>query len=325
MLARLWGGRGSEWLALTFAGNSLHGIEDLGNQIHTTLIGSHRFYLDTLIAYVSTRFWPLEVDEEDVDPALFRPPGRLTVVELSRALELRATPGAIDPRVRFALGLEPARQPGITDLAVEILGSYHRLLEAYVESLYLESRDRVLSGASDEALPGVVALLERAPEGDADFRAESGAALARAGLGSSPAGSTPFARVLAEELIVRSAPEAAPMYEAIRAIAVEPLRGARTVYYEGPPLDFIQPRYRPGNGPDPHNARIWELNTAAFARVVTAMRLWWDAFERETGGVPPGSAEARSRAQGIAERLAATQMETLRQAEARRARYIEEH
>lgn len=322
MIARLWGGEGAEWLALTFAGHSLHGIEDLGNQIHTTQIGSHRFYLDTLWAYVSTRFRPLtRVSEGEM--RRFGPPERLTVAELNDALERLRTPESIDPRVRFALGLEPTGNPDLKALATRILGSHHRLLEAYMQEQYLESRDAIRAGALDRAKPAVVELIAAAKAGDADFRAHTESALDVAGLGRTPPGSTPFALILAEQVLERSAPEAAPLYESIRAIAIAPLRQAREVYLDGqPPLEFIEPEYTGENEDNRYTRRLWELNAASFARVVTAVRLWFEVFDSETSGVAPGSPEAAARARRVALRLASAQLAAIRRAEERRAAYL---
>jgi hypothetical protein len=38
-IAKLRGAPADDWLSLSFGANNMHGIEDLGNQIHTTLIG----------------------------------------------------------------------------------------------------------------------------------------------------------------------------------------------------------------------------------------------------------------------------------------------
>ena len=324
MLARLWGGEGGPWLAMTFAGNSLHGIEDMGNQIHATLIGTHRFYLDTLLAWVSTRFRPLR-ETQDADSSEFSPLERLSTDELIPALELLGNPEAIDPGIRFALGLEPTGNPGVTELALRILGSHHRLLEAYFQEFYVESRDHIRAGAPERALPAVADLIRRAEAGDEAFRLAAQARLEEAGLGQSPPGSTAFAKILAETLLVYSAPEAKSLYNAIRAMAIKPLHSGRQLYHDGqPPLDFIRVEYREAGGDDPHSRAIWELSAGSIARVVTAVRLWFEIFERETGDVSPGSPEALTRARLVAGRLAAGQLLALEQAEQRRAEYLKE-
>lgn len=324
MIAALWGGSGSEWLALTFAGNSLHGIEDMGNQIHATQIGSHRFYLDTLKAYIATRFRPLK-DSAEEDASRFHPPERLTVDALNEALELLETPDSMNPQVRFALGLEPKGNLTATAIATRILGSHHRLLEAYVQERYLQSRDLIQAGASERAEPAVVALIAQAKAGDSDFREHSLSVLAEAGLGNAAKGSTPFAQILAEEMLERSAPEAAPLYESIRSISIAPLRQARQVYFDGQPTtEYIQPKYAGENSDNKYTRRIWKFSGASFARVVTAIRIWFEAFELETGGVVPGSPEAIDRAQLVARRLASDRMELIQAAAKRRTAYLSE-
>ena len=258
IIARLWGGNGSEWLALTFAGNSLHGIEDMGNQIHATQIGSHSFYTDSMWAWISTRFSPVAGDLPDEEAARFVAPESLTIEELKNALNLLRTPDLIDPQIRFALMLEPTGNPDASALATNIIGSHHRLLESYMEIRYLETRDAIRAHSPDRITPAVALLIEAAKTGDAEFRADVEAEFEAAGLGRSPAGSTPFALILAEQLLERSAPEAAPLYNSIRAIAVEELRRGRVVYHDGqPPMDFIRHRRtaRAGSPGPPRNRR----------------------------------------------------------------------
>lgn len=174
MLARLWGGEGATWLALSFAGNSLHGIEDLGNQIHTTQIGTHRFYLDTLSAWASNAWdslslWSLVAWAEDPTP--FVAPEPLTAAEVADARKL--LPKDMKPHVRFALGLEPQANPGPETLANRILGSHHRLLEAYVQHQYVESRDAGRARDLERVDPAVTTLIARAKAGDPEFREQA--------------------------------------------------------------------------------------------------------------------------------------------------------
>jgi len=324
MIARLWGGDGAEWLALTYAGNSLHGIEDLGNQIHATLIGSHQFYVDTLRAYISSCFNPL-AELPDDEAERFRPPERLTIAELNEALERLDDQDSIDPQTRFALRLEPTGKPGVRAIAGMILGSHHRLLEAYMQDLYLEGRAAIRAGEPERADPAAVALFAAAAEGDAEFREHAEAVLSDAGLGQTEPGTTPFALILGEQLIDRSAPEAAPMYESIRAIAINPLRQARKEYRDGQPvLNFIRPEFKGENADNRHTRRLWQLSRDSFARVVTAIRLWFEAFESESGGVAPGSPEAIERAQRLGLQLASRQMAMMREAAERREVYLAE-
>jgi len=51
LLAQLWGQSGSDYLARTFAGQSFHYLEDVGNQIHTVQVGSYDFFFDAKLQY----------------------------------------------------------------------------------------------------------------------------------------------------------------------------------------------------------------------------------------------------------------------------------
>ena len=51
VLATLWGGPGSRALAVGFAGQALHYVEDVGNQIHTVQVGSFDFFLSAKLQY----------------------------------------------------------------------------------------------------------------------------------------------------------------------------------------------------------------------------------------------------------------------------------
>ena len=51
VLAWLWGKPGSRYLALSFAGQSFHFLEDVGNQIHTVQVGAYDFFLAAKIQY----------------------------------------------------------------------------------------------------------------------------------------------------------------------------------------------------------------------------------------------------------------------------------
>lgn len=323
MIARLWGGTGAEWLALTFAGNSLHGIEDMGNQIHATQIGSHRLYIDSLWAWIATRFKPISKKLPKHEAALFVPPERLTIEELKSALALLGTPELINPKTRYALKLEPTGNPNIVALTTDIIGSHHRLLEAYMQERYLETREAIRANTPERIKPEVASVIEAAEAGDASFRADAEAALEAAGLGQTPAGSTPFAMILAEQLLERSAPEAARVYNSIRAIAIRPLRRGRVVFHDGqPPMDFIKAKYTGDKESNKHTRRFWRLNAASFARVVSAVRIWFVAFDAETSGVIPGSPDATERAQRVALRLASSRLAAIKRADKRREEYL---
>jgi hypothetical protein len=51
LLAHLWGQSGSDYLFRTFAGQSFHYLEDVGNQIHTVQVGSYDFFFDAKLQY----------------------------------------------------------------------------------------------------------------------------------------------------------------------------------------------------------------------------------------------------------------------------------
>lgn len=51
VLAALWGGRGSGYLKVAYAGQALHYLGDVGNQIHTVQVGSYDFFVDAKIQY----------------------------------------------------------------------------------------------------------------------------------------------------------------------------------------------------------------------------------------------------------------------------------
>ena len=129
--------------------------------------------------------------------------------------------------------------------------------------------------------------------------------------------------ILAELLLNRSAPEAAALYNSIRAIAVKPLRQARLEYHDGqPPMDFIDPKYTGDNADNEHTRRFWQLNAGSFARVVTAVRLWFAAFDAETMDVVPASPAARERARFVALQLASNQLAAMQRADERRAKFL---
>ncbi len=278
MIARLWGGEGSEWLALTYGGHSLHGIEDLA-------------------------------------------PGSLTTDQVNVAAALiggRRTSEA-DPKVLFALGHEP-KKLGVVGMVHEIVGSQHRLLEAFVQTQYLTSRDLLRSGREAEALAEVKHLIAVARRGDAAFEETCRARLRAAGLSKSPAGTAPFAHVIGEAMIEASAPEAEACYEAIRGISVkEMLRGARFDFDQDPLL------YVTAHTSKNKDVRaIWRLSEIAWARTVTAVRLWLAVFEEETRGVQPGSVEAQARIERATRRLVERQLDYLEASAQSRAEHLSE-
>ena len=324
MIAKLRGGPGSEWLSLTLAGNTMHGIEDLGNQIHTTLLGIPEFFLDAKYTHTRLRIKNmLATREPDAASQGFVAPERLTTAQVNAAMvQIKAgNEDQVDKRVRFALGLEPKGQPTDTDIGARIIGNHHRLLEDFVQKQYLKSRDLIAAGKADKALPEVVTLIERAKRGDPEFEKACRAALGTAGLGANSKGLTPFARVIAETMIEYSAPEAAPIYRATRKVSKKELKrnGVYNDELGHEVLDFVV-----SEGNEKHIATIWELSGNAFARVVTALRLWDESFRSETGGVTPGSDKALARAAKIVERLTERQVAYLDAAKSRRDTYLSE-
>lgn len=321
MLARLRGGPGAEWLALTFGGNNLHGLEDLGNQIHCTVLGIPEFFLDAKKAYYKRKLRNLLRGRQD-PAAGWGPPASLTPEQVNDAMA-KIKAGRIDEvdrGVRFALGHEPKGQPTDVDLGLQIIGNHHRLLEDFVESQTISAMRAMAAGRPQDVAPHLRAVLERAQRGDAAFEARCRAALAAAGVGRDPAGQPEFARVLAEVMIQHSAPEAAPIYRAIRKVSRPGLK--REEVYDAA-LGHDPLRYVTATSGE-HVDRIWELSGRAFARVVSILRLWNETFDAQTGGVAPGSAEALARADVIVERLVGRQLAYLDAAAQRRDEYLAE-
>lgn len=321
MLAQLRGGSGSEWLARTFGGNNMHGLQDLGNQIHCTVLGAREFLFDGYKTHWLNKL--KSPFKQKVDPAEgFGPPTALTTAQVNAAMALikAGREEEVDPSVRFALGKEPKGAPDLTELGILIIGNHHRLLEDYVESQTIQAMRDLAAGHPERVPPHVRAVLERARRGDAEFEARCRAALSAAGVGRDPQGTAEFARVLAEVMIEHSAPEAAPIYQAIRRISRPELKKGGT--YDGQlghrPLDYVTRT----EGPDVD--RIWDLSGRAFARVVTILRLWEETFQAEAGGVTPGSPQALARADRIVERLVGRQLAYLDAAQQRREEYLAE-
>lgn len=321
LLARLRGGPGSEWLALTFGGNTLHGLEDLGNQIHCTVLGIPEFFLDAKKVHVKRKLKHLLRGRED-PAAGFGPPASLTTAQVNAAMALikQGRVDEVDPGVRFALGHEPKGQPTDVELGIHIIGNHHRLLEDFVERQTIAAMRAMAAGRPQEVPAHIRAVLERAQRGDAAFEARCRAALAAAGLGRDPKGATEFARVLAEVMVEHSAPEAAPIYRAIRRISLPGLKGEQVYDAElgHDPLQFVTAT----RGKDVDT--IWELSGRAFARVVTVLRLWDEQFLDHTDDLAPGSPEALARADVIVERLVGRQLAYLDEAARRRDEYLAE-
>ncbi|RMG17394.1 MAG: hypothetical protein D6731_04090 [Planctomycetota bacterium] len=324
MIAALRGGPGGEWLALTFGGNNLHGIEDLGNQIHTTVLGIPEFFLDAKLTHTWLRIRNMFASRAP-DPASlgFVPPARLTTDQVNQAMALikAGKEDQVDPKIRWALGKEPKGQPTDTELGIRIIGNHHRLLEDFVQEQYLAGARAIEAGHPERALPAVRDLIRRAQAGDDAFERRCRNALARAGLGARAKGQTPYARVIAEVMIEASAPEAAPIYRATRKISKKSLQrgGVYDKQLGHDVMDFVELE-----GNEKHVRTIWELSARAFARVVSAIRLWDEVFQRETSDVAAGSPEALARAAAIVDRLVERQLAALEAAEARRRDYLQE-
>ncbi|MGE0708064.1 MAG: hypothetical protein AB7N76_17355 [Planctomycetota bacterium] len=322
MIAKLWGGPGAEWLALSFGGNALHGIEDVGNQIHTTQIGTWKFWWDAKRHRFALKL--KRMFKRVPDPAGYTAPSSLTPQQVDDALARIETgqTDQVDKQLLFALGREPKGFPTDREFGVLIIGAHHRLVEDFVQDLYLESRDALRAGQPQRARPEVVELLRRAKAGDKAFEDRCRAALRRAGLGTATPGETPYGKVLTEVMVEASAPEAQAIYEAIRAISKPELKQGGNYHHTlgHKPLDFVT-----ATEPSNEDVRtIWDLNGRAFARVVTAVRLWDEVFAAETAGVTPGSPAALDRAGKIVDRLVAAQLDRLEAAEQRRAAYLDQ-
>jgi hypothetical protein len=322
MLAHLWGGPGSEWLALSFAGNNMHGLEDLGNQIHTTVLGTRGFMVDALITHSKNKVRNMFRRRADPAAAGFTAPGSLTPAEVEAAMVLIDAGNAdqVDPQVRWALGKEPTGSPDLTALGILIIGNHHRLLEDFVQLQYLDAMAKIRAGRASEVDPVIRGVIDQARQGDAAFEQACRQALGGAGLGTGPEGTIDFAQVLAEVMIDHSHPEAAQIYDAIRKLSDKDLQRGGT--YDDrlghDPLDFVSTHQTS----DRHVREVWDLSGRAFARVVTILRLWEDTFQQQVAGVTPGSAEALARADLVTERLVNRQLTYLDEAAQRRADYL---
>ena len=325
LTAQLWGGPGAEWLALSFGGNNLHGLQDLGNQIHTTVVGTGKFFVDAQWTLFKTKVTGLFNAKPPTAAELgFAPPAALTTAQVNDAMALikAGRLDEVDKGVRWALSQEPKPREGLTATGIRIIGNHHRLLEDYVQTQYLDAMQVLRSGDESLVPPHVLAVIREARAGDRAFEATCRQALEGAGLSSNQPGDTPFAQVLAEQMIQASAPEAEDLYVAIRAVAKKSLRRAGTYNAElgHRTLDFMETT----DPDDEHIERIWRFTGDAFARVTTVMRLWDETFRAETQGVAPGSPQAIARAHRVIDRLVGAQLVRIAAAEKRRADYVAE-
>jgi hypothetical protein len=324
MIAKLWGGNGSEWLSLTFGGNNLHGIEDLGNQIHCTVLGTPKFFIDAKWTYYKNRMKRFFKKGTKVTQAGYTAPTTLTNAEINDAMiKIKAgRESEVDKKILFALGKEPKSYPTDTELGIQIIGNHHRLLEDFVQQLYLSSRDEIAAGRPGNARDEVKDLIRIARAGDQAFETECRQALRAAGIGTKGKGETPYSRVIAELMIKKSAPEAQPIYEAIRKVSKKELKrdGIYNEELGHKVLDFVTT----DKTSNKHVRKVWDLSGKAFARVVTAVRLWDETFKAETDGVTPGSPAALTRANAVVDRLVTRQLKRLDEEEARRTAYLAE-
>jgi hypothetical protein len=322
LVSRLRGTPADDWLALEFGANNMHGIEDLGNQIHCTLLGIPEFFLDAKITLWETKLKGF-FSGKKAAPAPAGPPASLAPGAAAAAIDqVNAGKCAeVDPSVLFALGQEPGVEKTDTDWGALIIANHHRLLEDFFQREYEAGVARIEAGAPDACRPEVRNVYARAKAGDPAFEKACRAALAKAGYGGQKKpGETEFARVIAETMVEASAPEAAPIYRAIRKIAKPDLRRGG-----------VYPADTPGT--DPHDYvlttksketdTIFELHARAFARVITALRLWQETFDAETTAAP-GSPEAAAEIQRVVDRLVARQLQYLSDAKARRDTYLKQ-
>jgi hypothetical protein len=323
LVAKLRGTPADDWLALSFGANNMHGIEDLGNQIHCTVIGNGHFLVDAIETWLAHKITGLFSKSSKSTATA---PSSLTPDQVN-ATTISCDEGhcaEVDPSVLYALNKEPGREPTLQDWGLQILANHHRLLEDYFQHEYMEGIEALRAGRP--CRPEVKMVYDRALAGDKEFRAACLAALAKAGygLGKKP-GETQFAKIISVVMIDHSAPEASPIYAAIRSIAKKDLRRGG-VY----PADAVPP-------PEPRDyltiARgeknsdtdtIFELHARAFARVVEALRLWSDLLDSETKDAPPGSDAADAEIQRVVDRLVARQLQYLGDAQSRRDTYVQE-
>jgi hypothetical protein len=116
-------------------------------------------------------------------------------------------------------------------------------------------------------------------------------------------------------MIDASAYEAAPIYRAIRSIAKKDLRRGGIYPADVPgtdPRDYISTKK------DEHTDLIFELHARAFARVVTALRLWRECFDSQVADAK-NDPDAANR---IIDRVAQEQLKYLDDAKARRDKYL---
>lgn len=311
--AKLQGGAAADWQAVQFEGNAFHGIEDLGNQIHTTVIGIPEFFIDAKLTYYETKVKGF-FHKKKAAPVSAGAPSTLTPDQVREAVAKieGGKQDEVDPKVLYALGKEIGGQLSDVDLGIRIIGNHHRLLEDFFMKEYLEGTAKLATGG---CRPEVKAVHDRALAGDKDFEKACRANLDKAGWGKKKAGEVEFGRIIAETMIDASAYEAAPIYRAIRSIAKKELRRGMIYPADVPgtdPRDWITTKK------DEHTDLIFELHARAFARVITAMRLWQECFDAEVAAAK-NDPDAASRS---IDRVTQTQLKYLADATARRDKYL---
>jgi hypothetical protein len=156
---------------------------------------------------------------------------------------------SIKEELRTAGGLVRAR-PTFVSIGIDIIANHHTLLEALFAKHLLTPADPV------------AALAEKAPADD-----ELGATLEKLPAACAPG----FGRAVTEQLIDRSSYEGAPVYAAIRAVAVRKLSRVGHHFEDGDDPDaFIRP------GAD--LSHFYDLEVRGARRADQASTAWWKRF-----------------------------------------------
>lgn len=325
LVSSLQGGRYAEWQQVQFAGATFHGVEDVANQIHTTLIGIPEFFLDAKITYYEMKiknFFSRKKSKGPGTPSA-GPPASLTPEEVRDAVAKieGGKESEVDPRVLYAIGKEPGGQLTDVDLGIRIIGNHHRLLEDFFMVEYTEGMAKVQAGRAGECRPEIREIHRRALAGDKAFEKKCRDALAKAGYGTKKPGEVQFAKVITECMIEASSPEAAPIYRAIRSIAKKELRRGAVFPADVPGTDARDWLTIKRGERTKETDLIFELHARAFARVVTALRLWREVLDAE---LKAAQADKDGTLDRIVSRVTATQLKYLDDAKARRDKYLVE-
>lgn len=275
-------GEGGEWMVLSYKGGVYHTLEDLGNQIHTTLVGHPGFVLDAKKAQFLTalrRRLGVGNAAGGASAPRVSPPARLTVDQVEDAIDkIRlGREREVAPEVLYALDKLPGAENTDAVHATRIISNHHFLIEAFFQEEFGEALGLVRQGRWGEVKPGLLACLRAMRVGDAGFETEL-----RSRLGARPE-DLEFGRIIAEELVERSSAESKELFGLIRTLSVPGLRRYDTFDTElgHRPREFMT------RTAGPEVDRIFELHAAAFARVATAIRLWEELFERRVASADP--------------------------------------